>query len=704
MSRDKTHKLNRFLLLGILFVSALIPFVQVPFFYKRTVVKPVEFVREVFIPVSPSVEVFAPGIEIASLPENTGIHINPWLVFYLIAISFLVLRLAISVSRIFQLYRRSERIGFHRFVLAVVKDHIQPFSFVKHIFISEKDYESNQEILIAHEAEHIRQKHHIDLFLLEAFTLFHWFNPFVWLLRRDLKLVHEYQADQAVLQKGIDAKRYQLLVLKKAVGERRFAMANHFVQKPIFKRMKMMKNNQTNRWGGLKLMYFFPLIILMLQAFTRPDLIQRTEELIPSVFQKNEQEKWLEKWTSEEIGKGFFDPDIRTESSLKKDNNVLVILMNANDEYLIEGEYHKAVEIKSIVKSFLYGKNPDGKKGPDYLEKQIPAIGKLKVSQGIISYKHDLASSSEMVNNTIRAIGEGCMEVRNEKAKVLFDREYFALDDERQEAVDKAVPIWFSYMSPKSPTPNVWLPFERKPSPPGPIKITFKGNGNVTVENHKFDSFEEFEENLKYWTRELDEFNKDRRSQGFYRANVTYEDIPRSEQKNIDYILYKNNVHVEHLESNVEFTSVIIQIKSDSNEADLKDIRQKAEKNFKKYNGEFNVLIQYADGVTEEQIKAVEDIYKELGVKNISAKEYERPSLPLLLIHLYPNEVKNVFLDTISMEDVSEYTTSWLEKVRSEYLAAIYAHQNVSEERIQQLKEKIRDGGVEAQISVKKLN
>ncbi len=75
----------------------------------------------------------------------------------------------------------------------------------------------------------------------------------MWLLRRDLKLVHEYQADQAVLQKGIDAKKYQLLVLEKSVGERRFAMANHFAQKPILKRIKMMKKNKVNRWNGTKI-------------------------------------------------------------------------------------------------------------------------------------------------------------------------------------------------------------------------------------------------------------------------------------------------------------------------------------------------------------------------------------------------------------------------------------------------------------------
>ena len=364
MSNDKTHKLNRFLLLGILFVSALIPFIQIPFFNEKPIAKPVEFVREVFVPaiqIQPA-EVPISATDVIPVSENVGMQINLWLVFYLIAIIFLMFRLVMSVFRISQLYKRSEKIGFSQFVLAVVKDLIQPFSFWKHIFISEKDYGSNKEILIAHEAEHIKQKHYIDLFLLEAFILLHWFNPFMWLLRRELRLIHEYQADQAVLQKGIDAKKYQLLVLEKAVGERRFAMANHFTQRPIFKRMKMMKKGKINRWSGLKLLFFVPLIVFLLQAFTRPELIQKAGGLIPSVNQNIGQEKWMEKWTSENIGKGFFQPGMKAEDSPKTDNNILVILMNSNDEYLIDGEYHKKAEIKLIVKDFLYGKNPNGKK------------------------------------------------------------------------------------------------------------------------------------------------------------------------------------------------------------------------------------------------------------------------------------------------------------------------------------------------------
>jgi len=76
-----------------------------------------------------------------------------------------------------------------------------------------------------------------------------------------------------------------------------------------------------------------------------------------------------------------------------------------------------------------------------------------------------------------------------------------------------------------------------------------KSNGIVIVENYKFNSFKEFKENLKYWNEELDKFNKNRRSKGFYRAHVAYEDISRSEQKNIEYLLFQNNVRSASVKS-----------------------------------------------------------------------------------------------------------------------------------------------------------
>ena len=83
---------------------------------------------------------------------------------------------------------------------------------------------------MTHEMAHIKARHSIDLLISEICILFHWFNPSVWLLRQELQNIHEYEADESVLNQGVDAKRYQLLLIKKAVGAQRFtSMANSLI-------------------------------------------------------------------------------------------------------------------------------------------------------------------------------------------------------------------------------------------------------------------------------------------------------------------------------------------------------------------------------------------------------------------------------------------------------------------------------------------
>ena len=287
MRNDRNHAINRFLLLGILLVSAIIPFLNIQFFYEEIPLKPVETIREfVSTPVFTepvSTETVQPIIEMASS------SVNHWLAFYLLIISALVFRLVLGVIKVMQIISRAEKRRLQKIVLAVVQDIIQPFTFLNKVVLSEKDFTENKHIVVAHEHAHIKQLHTIDLMVCEVFTVMHFFNPFMWLLRHDLKLIHEYQADQAVLNKGIDAQKYQLLVLQKSVGERRFAMANHFTQKPILKRLKMMQKKNRKQWAALKLILFVPLVVLLLMAFSKPgEKILEKTKVIEKITTPNE--------------------------------------------------------------------------------------------------------------------------------------------------------------------------------------------------------------------------------------------------------------------------------------------------------------------------------------------------------------------------------------------------------------------------------
>ena len=295
VSRDKMHSVNRFVLLGILVTSAILPFADIPVFQENSVIPQVEVFSQIMVAPVFNNSLPAFSEEIQTFQQSKNASINPVLLVYLFVILLLFTRLIVSVFRVLQIIQKAEKQPFQNFILAVVKDFIHPFSFLRNIVISEKDYSENKEMVIAHEYAHIKHFHAIDLVICELFTAIHWFNPLMWLLRRDLRLIHEYQADQAVLNKGIDATIYQLLVIEKAVGERRFAMANHFTQKPILKRIKMMKKENKKQWTWVKIILFIPALMLLLQAFAKPEMIvEKESDSVSSITREGNSEILLD--------------------------------------------------------------------------------------------------------------------------------------------------------------------------------------------------------------------------------------------------------------------------------------------------------------------------------------------------------------------------------------------------------------------------
>ena len=460
VSRDKIFIVNRFVLLGVLAISAVLPLTDIPIFHEVEVIPKMDVIREfVAAPIisSPSFS----SETISTIHEPESIHINIWVVFYLLVILLLSVRLLISIFRVVQIIRRSEKQPFQKIILAIVKDFIQPFSFLQHIIISEKDYSENKDIVIAHEYAHIKNFHAIDLLICELFTALHWFNPFMWLLRRDLKLIHEYQADQAVLNKGIDAKKYQLLVLEKAVGERRFALANHFTQKPILKRIKMMHRKKENYWKGVKLILFAPAVLLLLQAFARPEILsEKIGEIVPSIIQKDSSEVWLDNWVDSQMKILVYERYDKTAGVLNivnsgmnvsandkntiAKNNVFIVMQNRLGELLVEDKRLELKDLRSNIEAFLKGENKITGEKPNYKIENLPYVGNVEISQGLITYRNDLDSPKSAVEAVMKSIGQAVLNVRKEVSNNKFNQDYFSLPVDKKKVIDQIIPIRFN--------------------------------------------------------------------------------------------------------------------------------------------------------------------------------------------------------------------------------------------------------------------
>ena len=135
---------------------------------------------------------------------------------------------------------------------------LAPFSFCQVIVIPRKDFISNGEVILLHEKSHVELKHWIDLLFAQIVCVLQWFNPAAWLMREEMKTVHEYQADARVISSGTNPKEYQMLLIKKAVGARFPSLANSLNHSKLKKRITMMYNSDSASRRRLRPLLLLP--------------------------------------------------------------------------------------------------------------------------------------------------------------------------------------------------------------------------------------------------------------------------------------------------------------------------------------------------------------------------------------------------------------------------------------------------------------
>ena len=187
---------------------------------------------------------------------------------------------ALRLARIIRSGHTTQEDGYR---LTLVDGGVHSFSWGPHIVMSRADLESSPAIL-THERMHVQKRHSLDIAFFSVVTVLHWFNPLVWITLSELKLLHEYEADDAVINNGIDATQYQLLLVKKAVGEHRFSLANGFQHSKLKNRINMMLKKQTPGW--MRLAYILVLPVLAGAMFAcNPAREQQEPEPVPDTFQ-----------------------------------------------------------------------------------------------------------------------------------------------------------------------------------------------------------------------------------------------------------------------------------------------------------------------------------------------------------------------------------------------------------------------------------
>ena len=344
LSRETFHRFNRGLLLSIVLTSLILPVVHI------TTSQPLPFAieqywnmqessddsasSEVNIGLSEMADVIidedkktlnqsesnesiiSEPTDMTNVPNTMSIKYNPltdkdfWNALYIIGFFIAAIRFILRSVRLGLSLRGGMRSHDKQGNTIIVKGgDFPPFSFMHQIVISVKDYEHHRQSILTHEKAHARLGHSWDILLIELVQVVQWFNPFAWLLASELKAVHEYEADEAVISQGIDAKKYQQLLVIKAVGNRLQLFANTLNRGSLKKRINMMQQKKSSQWRMFRAAFAIPVAAMTVLAFATPETIVETppQSVAKSENSKNDGMLLVEYKTHQKFGKGFRD-------------------------------------------------------------------------------------------------------------------------------------------------------------------------------------------------------------------------------------------------------------------------------------------------------------------------------------------------------------------------------------------------------------
>ncbi len=183
-------------------------------------------------------------------------------ILFIIGVALTLFHTLWSLFRIIRLIKHSEQHPQEDGTIICVTGNaaLSPFSWMHYIVMNRLDYKSNDAAILAHERGHIRFHHSWDLILVDTLTALQWFNPAMWMLRSDLRAIHEYEADAAVLSQGINARQYQYLLITKAAGIGGYSLVNGISHSTLKDRINMMLHTKSNRRSLLKLLALLPIV------------------------------------------------------------------------------------------------------------------------------------------------------------------------------------------------------------------------------------------------------------------------------------------------------------------------------------------------------------------------------------------------------------------------------------------------------------
>ena len=190
------------------------------------------------------------------------------IIFWAGAVLF-ALRLLLQFLSLYRLHRASVQTQINQQTVRVINDDVSPFSFWQSIYLNPLQLSlTDIDKVLAHEQVHISEWHTLDILLAELSTVFYWFNPGIWLIKKAVRENIEFITDRKILDKGIDSKQYQYSLLHLTVAGAPNRLVNHFNISTLKKRIIMMNAKRSSRMNLSRYLLVAPVVILLLLVFS----------------------------------------------------------------------------------------------------------------------------------------------------------------------------------------------------------------------------------------------------------------------------------------------------------------------------------------------------------------------------------------------------------------------------------------------------
>lgn len=279
--KDTFFKLRRTILLAFFGVSLLYPLMNIQDWIREQ--EPMAEVIQMYSAILPETAITS---DIVPGTGGGDRLVSGMSYLYWGGVIALLLRLFVQLSSILLLAKHSKVAWVHDVRVHVLKKPAGPFSFFRLVFLH-PDSHSEKEIdeILAHECTHVNQWHSIDVIVCELVGIICWVNPFVWLLKREVRHNLEYLADDKVLESGYDCRSYQYHLLGLAHTHKSVAsLSNNFNMMHLRNRISMMNKKRSRSIGKTKYLIFIPVVGVLLLLSNVDALARITDEWSESVF------------------------------------------------------------------------------------------------------------------------------------------------------------------------------------------------------------------------------------------------------------------------------------------------------------------------------------------------------------------------------------------------------------------------------------